>query len=32
VSGAGPEEFHLLVRSEMKKWGEIVKASGAPLE
>jgi tripartite-type tricarboxylate transporter receptor subunit TctC len=28
-SGAGPEEFHRLVVSEIKKWAEVVKASGA---
>jgi tripartite-type tricarboxylate transporter receptor subunit TctC len=28
-SGAGPEEFHRLVVSEVKRWAEIVRASGA---
>ena len=28
-SGKGPAEFGRLVRDEIKKWAEVVKASGA---
>jgi tripartite-type tricarboxylate transporter receptor subunit TctC len=30
--GSTPEEFSTLIRTELKRWGEIVKLSGAKID
>ena len=32
IGGGTPEEFHALIRTELAKWSDVVKRSGAKLE